>query len=213
MEKNNVIITVGRQLGSGGHIIADGLAKRFEATLYDKKLLTLAAKESGFCEEFFEKNDEKSFVTKVLSHCNFTYFSEHCYCNSGFSLTPERLAQFQSDAIRKAAEQENCVFVGRCADYVLRKTPHIVNVFVSANTEDRVERLMKRFDCNEKKALETIEKADTSRSEYYAYYTGKKWGSAESYHLCINSSILGLEQTEDIIANFVEQSLSKLGLR
>ncbi len=201
-----MIINVGRQLGSGGRTIASRLAERFNCRFYDRELLNLAAKESGFCEEFFERNDENKNFFKTIFHLHVPHMSDGNFYNN--NLSQESLFKFQSDAIRKAAESGACVFVGRCADYVLRDRTDVVNIFVTANTEDRINRICGRDGLDEAEARKRISKGDSDRSSYYNYYTGKKWGHSESYDLCVNSSVLGMSGTVDYISRFIEQALA-----
>ena len=201
-----IIICVGRQLGSGGRIIAKQLAEDFGCKLYDKELLNLAAKESGFSERFFEQNDEQKGFLKSLFHMHAPHISDTSFYKSNFS--QESLFQFQSDAIKKAAEEGSCVFVGRCADYVLRDQKNVVNIFITANLSERIKAVMERHDCNEEVARKIINHKENARASYYNYYTGKKWGNAESYDFCINSSLLGLKRTEELVRDYVKQRYS-----
>lgn len=201
-----MIINVGRQLGSGGRTIASRLAERFNCRFYDRELLNLAAKESGFCEEFFERNDENKNFFKTIFHLHVPHMSDGNFYNN--NLSQESLFKFQSDAIRKAAESGACVFVGRCADYVLRDRTDVVNIFVTANTEDRINRICGRDGLDEAEARKRISKGDSERASYYNYYTGKKWGHSESYDLCVNSSVLGMSGTVDYISRFIEHALA-----
>ena len=201
-----IIICVGRQLGSGGHDIARMLAMDFNAKYYDQELLNLAAKESGFSEKVFKQNDEKKGFLKSLLNLQMPHVGGGMY-SADFS--QESLFQFQSDAIRKAASEGSCVFVGRCADYVLRDFPNMVSVFVSASMRARIDKLLAQQTVTPQQAKRLILQAEHRRAEYYNYYTGKKWGAAESYDLCINSSILGLVETEKFIADFIRK---KFGL-
>lgn len=197
---NHIIINVGRQLGSGGHDIGRMLALDFRAKYYDRELLNLAAKESGLSEKIFEQNDEKKGFFRGL----FNIGAPHV---SGYKpdLSQESLFQFQSDAIRKAAKHGSCVFVGRCADYVLRDFDNTVNIFITASMDYRVEQIMNKQHMNAEAARRFIEQGEGKRADYYNYYTGKKWGSAESYDLCIDSSKLGLVETEKLIAQFIRK--------
>lgn len=206
MEDRKIIINVGRQLGSGGLYIAKRLAEDFGCNFYDKELLNLAAKESGFSEKFFEQNDEKRGFFRSLFHMHAPFVSDNNFYNN--KLSQESLFQFQSDAIRKAAEAHSCVFVGRCADYVLRDFDNMVSVFITADLEERVERIRERYGCNAEEAKKIIENKESSRSSYYGYYTGKEWGHSTSYDLCINSSILGMEGTVDFIKEFINRKLA-----
>ena len=199
----SIIINVGRQLGSGGHDIGRMLALDFQAKYYDRELLNLAAKESGFSERFFEQNDEKKGFFKGFFNLQPSHPSGGNLYKS--NLSQESLFQFQSDAIRKAAKEGNCVFVGRCADYVLRDFKNTVNVFITASMEYRIEQIMNKQHLEHDEAQKYIEQKESDRAAYYNYYTGKKWGYSESYDLCIDSSKLGLMETEKIIAEFIRK--------
>lgn len=199
------IINIGRSLGSGGRAIGHILAKDFDIAYYDREILNLAAKESGFCAEVFERNDEKNRFLRTLGNIipfiggGATYYDNE--------LSNENLFRIQSEAIRKAAADHSCIFIGRCADYVLRDNPRCVNVFITANMEDRIASVMKWNNCSAEKAQEIIEKGDSERASFYNFYSSGTWGAASTYHLCINSSVLGIEETAVLIKNFVIQKL------
>lgn len=200
------VINIGRQLGSGGREIGEKLAAQFGIAFYDKELIQLASKESGLGKEFFEDVDEKkshSFIGGLLGLR--TNLSNEVYVNN--YLTNETFFKIQSDVIRKQAAEKSCLFVGRCADYILRDHPRCINVFITADEEDRVKRVARDQKLTAEKALEVIEKTDKKRSEYYNYYSNKVWGVAGSYHLCINSSVLGIDETVAFISRFIEQKL------
>lgn len=201
---SHIIINIGRQLGSGGHDIGRMLALDFGAKYYDRELLNLAAQESGLSERYFEQHDEHKSFFRSFIHLPNALASTTAYQRQDFS--QDSFFQFQSDAIRKAAEQGSCVFVGRCADYVLRDRTDTVNIFITASMSFRIRQIMTKkgiFDRDEAKRY--IEQGESRRADYYNYYTGKKWGAAESYDLCVDSSILGLRQTEKYIADFIRQ--------
>ena len=199
----HIIINIGRQLGSGGHDIGRMLALDFQAKYYDRELLNLAAKESGLSEKIFEQNDEKKGFFRGLLNLGSPHVSSGRVYNSGVS--QESLFLFQSEAIKKAANEGSCVFVGRCADYVLRNLPNTVSVFVTASMDYRVRQIMNKRHLDEDSARKFIEQGESERATYYNYYTGKKWGAAESYDLCIDSSVLGLVETEKMIALFIRK--------
>jgi len=203
MADQKIIINVGRQLGSGGHDIGRMLALDFNAKYYDRELLNLAAKESGFSEKFFEQNDERKGFIRGLLNMGSPHVSGGNVYRSSFS--QESLFQFQSDAIKKAAAEGSCVFVGRCADYVLREFPNVVNIFITAPMAYRVEQVKNKRQTDAEAARKFIEQGESKRAAYYNYYTGKKWGYAASYDLCIDSSILGIVQTEKLIAEFIRK--------
>jgi len=198
-----VIICVGRQLGSGGHDIARMLALDFNAKYYDRELMNLAAKESGFSEKFFEQNDEQRGIFRSLFHLHAPHIGDNNLYNNDFS--QESLFKFQSDAIKKAADEGSCVFVGRCADYVLRDRSNVVSVFITASLEFRIQQVMTKEHLDHAAARRFIEQRETTRASYYNYYTGKKWGSAASYDLCIDASVLGLQATEKLIGDFIRK--------
>jgi cytidylate kinase len=200
------VINIGRQLGSGGRQIGEKLASQFGIAFYDKELIQLASKESGLGKEFFEKVDEKksrSFIGGLLGLR--TNISSEVFANN--YLSNETFFKIQSDVIRELAEEKSCIFVGRCADYILRDHPCCLNVFISADTEDRMKRVAETEHLSLEKASDLIEKMDKKRAEYYNYFSNKVWGVAGSYHLCINSSILGIDDTVTFIRRFIEQKL------
>ena len=199
----HIIINVGRQVGAGGQEIGRMLAQDFDAKFYDRELLNLAAKESGFSEKFFKQSDEKQGFLRGLFNVQAPHFSLGSVYGSNFS--QEGLFQFQSDAIRKAASEGSCVFLGRCADYVLRDFENVVNVFITASIDFRVELVSKVKELDAEHARKLIEHVEHRRAEYYNYYTGKKWGHASSYDLCIDSSILGIQTTEKVIADYIRK--------
>ena len=206
MLMTKIIINVGRQIGSGGHIIAEKLAEDFGCKCYDRELLNLAAKESGFSEKFFEQNDEQKGFFKSLFHTHLPFLSDSNFYHNDFS--QEGLYKFQSDAIKKAADEGNCVFVGRTADYVLRDYKNVINIFITANIDDRIKAVCKRKNIDRATARKFIANHESERASYYNYYTGKVWGHSESYDLCINSSLLGLEETEKFIAEFIRKKFN-----
>jgi cytidylate kinase len=206
-DNKHIIICVGRQLGSGGHDIARMLAADFNAKYYDRELLNLAAKESGFSEKFFEANDEQRGIFRSLFHLHASHVSDNNLYQNNFS--QESLFKFQSDAIEKAANEGSCVFVGRCADYVLRNRDNVVNIFISASKRFRIEQIMAKQHLDFSAARKFMQQCEGKRAAYYNYYTGKKWGAAESYDLCIDASILGLQATEKLIAEFIRKRFER----
>jgi cytidylate kinase len=179
------------------------LAADFNAKYYDQELLNLAAKESGFSEKFFEANDEQRGIFRSLFHLHASHVSDNNLYQNNFS--QESLFKFQSDAIEKAANEGSCVFVGRCADYVLRNRDNVVNIFISASKRFRIEQIMAKQKLDFSAARKFMQQREGKRAAYYNYYTGKKWGAAESYDLCIDASILGLQATEKLIADFIRK--------
>lgn len=195
-----IIINIGRQVGSNGGVLAKRLAEEFGCTFYDKEILNLAAQESGFKEQFFEQHDETKSFFHAIAHCEHPFIGSNWQSNV---FSPENIYQMQSDAIRKAAEQGSCVFVGRTADYILRNEPNVVNIFIAADTTQRIATICKRMNFSEQQAKHWIKEQDRKRASYYNYYTGKTWGHAESYDLCLNTTTLGEEKSFAFIKEFI----------
>ena len=204
MNSTSSIITIGREYGSGGRQIGQEVAKYFGIKCYDKELLEHAANESGICKELFENHDERPTNSFLYSLVMDTY--SFGYSSSGFTDMPMNhkvfLAQF--DTIKKIADEGPCVIVGRCADYALADYKNCINLFIFGDDDVKTKRIMARYDLTEAKAKEMITKKDKQRQSYYNYISSKKWGRADSYDLCINSSILGIEGTVKLIIQYVE---------
>ena len=204
MAKTNTIITIGRQFGSAGREIGYKVAKDLGIKLYDKEMLDRAAKESGICQELFETHDEKPTSSFLYSLVMDTYSLG--YTNSAYMDMPINhkvfLAQF--DAIKKIADEGPCILVGRCADYALEEYDNVLSVFIHADLDARIRRIARIYDLTDAKAKEMIIKTDKKRASYYNYYSNKKWSSAESYDICLDSSILGIEGTAEAIEKLVE---------
>ncbi|MBQ6759993.1 MAG: cytidylate kinase-like family protein [Prevotella sp.] len=206
---DNLIISVGRQLGSGGCEIAKKLAVDLGCKFYDHELINMAAERSGFNPKIFEQQDESHGTLKTL----FGAFSgrlgrmfNEFYSNS---MSQEELFQIQSEVIFKAAKTENCVFVGRCADYILRNKQGLFSVFITADDADRVRVVAERQKFSESEARRYIERCEAQRAAYYNFYTSKKWGAAASYDLCVNSSMLGWEGTAELIESVIKQKMER----
>ena len=198
-----MIFTIGRQVGSGGRLIGKIIAQRLGLEFYDSEILQMAAKESGIKDEFFEKSDERN---SLWGRFTSFFMSDHLLPAEN-CLSPQSLFKFQSEAIRQAAKQgKGAVFVGRCSDYILRDFPNRVDVFVSAKLENRVKRASHYYNVSEEEAAKKIADMETARSDYYNFYTEKTWGMASSYHICVDSTDITIEQAADVIINFAKVS-------
>ncbi len=198
------VITIGRQYGSGGRQIGQELASALGVKCYDKELLDHAASESGISKQLFESNDEHSTSSLLYS----LVMDSHSFGYSS-AITDDlpinhKLFLAQFDAIKKLADEGPCIMVGRCADYALADRDNCLNIFIYADMNIRIKRIMRRFNISEARAKDSIRKTDKSRASYYNYYTDKRWGESESYHLCINSSTYGIEGTVKLILNALE---------
>jgi cytidylate kinase len=202
---DNFIITIGRQLGSGGKQLGELLSKRLAIPCYDKELIQLASRESGLGKELFEKADEKSSFS-FFGHY-FGYRSGYMGYNTNNYLCNETLFKIQSDVIKNLAEKESCIFVGRCADYILRTHPRLLSLFICASPSDRLQRVAEDHKLSEKEAETMIEQTDKKRSAYYNYYSNKIWSMATSYDFCFNSSVLSLDEIASFIEDFVKKQI------
>ena len=209
MEREKFVINIGRQLGSGGKPVGEIIARRLGIKLYDKELINLAARESGLCPDIFEKADEKGRkgVFATLVGYLRAPFAGYEGGNANNILANEALFRIQSDVIREIASRESAIFVGRCADYILRDNPRCVNVFITADEADRCARLCAREGWTPEEARSMMERTDSKRASYYNYYSSRTWGQAATYDLCVNSSVLGDEGTADLILEFAARKL------
>lgn len=200
----NSIITIGREFGSGGREIGIKLAEAFDVKCYDKELLSVAAKESGLCQEIFAAHDERPTNSFLYSLVMDTYSLG--YISNPYLDMPldQKVFLAQFDAIKKIANEGACVIVGRCADYALSNYPNCISIFVHAPLEDRIKRICEKQQINENAAKDLITKTDKKRANYYNFYSNKKWGAASSYDLSVNSSVLGIERTLEFIKDFID---------
>lgn len=200
----NTIITIGRQFGSAGREIGEKVAAHFGIPCYDKELLSRAAKESGFCEEMIETHDERPTNSFLYNLVMDTY--SFGYNASSFVDMPisHKIFLAQFDTIKKIASEGPCVIVGRCADYALSDYSNSIHLFIYGEEQAKIKRIMAKYDLTEAKAKDMIVKKDKQRQSYYNYYSSKKWGRADSYDLCINSSLLGIDGTVKLIVQAVE---------
>jgi cytidylate kinase len=203
------VITIGRQFGSGGREIGEKLAQAYDIKYYDKELIARAAKESGFCEEILMNHDERPTNSFLYNLVIDTY--SFGYNSSSFVDMPmsQKVFLAQFDTIKKIADEGPCVIVGRCADYALEGRDNVINLFIYADEDFRVRKIMEQYGMDENKARDNLVKKDKQRASYYNYYTNRKWGRAESYDLCINSSVLGIDGSVKLIKQFVEDFESK----
>lgn len=206
--ESHLIITIGRQIGAGGLGVARLLSQEFGLKVYDKELLAAVARESGLDEACFEKRDEKS-SRGVLGALQGFRSMLGMYNRAGTDtvMNEDKLFQIQSEVMRGIAAQEDCIIVGRCADYILRDEPRLMSVFISASLDSRVKRIMAGEHLSEEDARRYVEQGDRKRAAYYNYYTFKKWGDSSSYDLCIDSSKLDddIDKVVDLIKYYMKQ--------
>ncbi len=199
----DTIITIGRQCGSGGREVGIALAKDLNIPYYDKELLKRAAKESGLCEEVFEKFDEKP-TSSLLYSIVMDPYSLGIGANGIDMPINHKVFLAAFDTIKKIADEGPCVMIGRCADYALADYSNVVNFFLFAPMEDRIKRVAERREMTPEKAKDYIQKAEKQRASYYNYYTTKKWGATTSYNYCLDTSVLGIDGTVELIKHIID---------
>ncbi len=193
--KDHQIITIGRQLGSGGREIGIKLSKELGIPVYDKEILEESAKESGFSREIFEKHDEKPTSSFLYALAMGASSFGHTYQKP--LLLEVYLAQFET--IRKLAQQGSGIFIGRCSDYVLNDMDAIFNIYVHADMATRVKRTSQKHSLSSKQAEEMCIRNDKDRAGYYNYYANHEWGDSRHYDLTINTSKIEIDQAVEVI--------------
>ena len=207
---DKIVITIARQYGSGGREIGEKVAAALGIKHYDENLITLAAREGNLDETVASKADESAANSLLYTLALGSNFFGSAM---NFGYKPplnDKLFLLQSDVIRRAAEEGSCVIIGRCADYVLRDHPRRLSVFVYGDLPHRKQRVMERHEgLTEAQAIDLINKTDRRRSSYYNFYTGNKWGKYDNYHLAVNSSLLGIDKTAEMIADAAKLLMEK----
>ena len=201
---NNRIVTIARQFGSGGREIGEELSKKLGVKFYDKELISIAAKESNIAPEIFESVDEKATIFLFYSLSLGLYSFSSTYSVGDNLPVNDKLYILQHKIIKKVAGEGPCVIVGRCADHILRDRNDVLRVFIYADLDFRVKRAIDLKGVKPSKAEQVVQKTDKSRSNYYNFYSGKKWGLTENYDLCINRTKLTCEQVAEIIENYLK---------
>ena len=195
------VITIARQYGSGGHEVGEKLAQKLGVPFFDKALIAMAAKQSGISPEVFERADEKatsSLLYSMVMGSGYSFGSR--VPGLGDMPINDKLFLIQSDIIKKAAEEGPCVIIGRCADYILREHLNCFHVFIHADKDARVKRIVSKELCEEKKAPDFVTKKDKQRANYYNFYSNNRWDDLNNYDLTINTSRFSIEQAVNLIA-------------
>ena len=197
------VITIARQYGSGGRTIGEMLAEKLGVHFYDKELMKLASEESGINERLFNTADEKvkQSVFSKMFKTEKAYKGDVLSPKSDEFVSDDNLFNYQAKVVKELAERENCVIVGRCADYVLKDYDHVLSVFIHGPKDFCMQEAAKKINLTGKELERFIAKTDKERADYYKYYTGREWTDARNYDLCLDSSKLGFERcVEEIIA-------------
>ena len=191
----HVVITIGREYGSGGRLIAKQLSEELGITFYDKELITAVARKTGFSENFIRDSEHQRPTNSFLYDL---------YTAVQTPSVPDQVFIAQAKVIKEAASRESCVIVGRCADYILREREDCLNVFIHASMAARADRIVRLYGSSEKSPEKRLEEKDKRRRVYYKHYTDGDWGMSQNYHLSLDSGIIGIQRCVDIISEMAK---------
>ena len=186
------IITISREFGSGGRFIGEEVAKKLGIAYYDKNIINEIAEKSGLSPEYIQENAELSTKKGLFA-----------YAFAGRDVTgksvEDMVYEAQRNVILELADKESCVIIGRNADYILKDRDDVLNVFIHGDTPEKIQRITRLYNVEEQKAVKMMADIDKRRMANYNFYTNQKWGKADNYTLCLNSSRLGYDRCEKII--------------
>lgn len=199
--EQKVIITISRNYGSGGRLVAKKLAQALDIAFYDNELISLAAEKSGISHKYFADAEAAPVGNILLSLSTLTPSAK---VNEIYGLPiNEKVFLVQTQIIKELAQKSSCVIVGRCADYILKDFPHCSNVFIQADIDDRVARAVSEYGLSSQNVESMVNKTDKRRANYYNYFTNNKWGNIKNYDLVLNTSKIGIENAVEMIQNYV----------
>lgn len=202
MEEKKLVISIARSYGSGGLTLAKKLSKELGIPVYDREILRMASDQSGINEELFGQVDET--VRKIFLSTKGKY--------KGMPLTPEyaaftsddNLFELQADVIKRIANTQSCIFVGRCADYILRDRPYVLSLFLYASEEDCLARLRKQVSGTDEELIKRMHAIDKHRADYYKYYTGRDWNDARNYDFCLDTGVMDYDKLIEVVKSYIE---------
>ena len=199
------VITIARSYGSGGKTLGNLLAKDLGINCYSREILRMASDASGINEALFGQADERLKRSPLFGILKKNPYKGGVIPpeNSDF-VSDDNLFNYQAKVIKELAEQESCVIIGRCADYVLRDDPDVIKLYFCAPKRDCVARVMNQNGLSEKEAEKRIEKIDKYRAEYYRYYTGRDWNDARNYNFCLDTTSMSYEKLVEVVTNFIQ---------
>ena len=202
---DGIIVTVSREAYCGGDEFAKMLADKAGFKFYDREIISLASQKSGIHEEHFESVEKKPTNSILYSVVMGMYSSRGAYVKLDDVLTDDKIYKVQADIIRDMAAQGNCVFVGRCSDYILRNNEKCFNIFLRGGLNDRVKRAMNEQNTSEAEAKKIVSRADKKRRSYYNYYTNREWGNINNYDIALNLSKISEKDAVEVILNYLEK--------
>ena len=203
------IITISREFGTGARLIGREVAALLNYGYYDRALIEMAAEKSGLSEEFIERTEEKASNSFLYNLATAAYLASDVTAEYTVPVNDQAF-MIQSDVIRDIARSSNGVIVGRCADFVLKDHPRLLRVFIYANKEDRINRIVNEYGQDPKNAESVLNKIDKGRANYHKFYTGTNWRSMDNYDLCINTSHTGIQGAVMAIKACAEEKFGKV---
>lgn len=198
-------ITFGRECGAGATNIAEILSKDLNIPYYNKDIFRMVSDKSGVLEEFFHVNNERPGNNLLYKLIKDLVPKNQKPSLGKDIVSPDNLFRFQSELIQELADNETCMIVGRCADYVLRERENVVRIFVCGDIESRIHRMMRVFSLERDAAIERIKETDKQREKYHSYYTGQDWNNAANYDLCLNTGTMTIEEAAEHIKLYLKQ--------
>ncbi|MCR4567388.1 MAG: cytidylate kinase-like family protein [Pseudobutyrivibrio sp.] len=201
-DEKKLVICIARSYGSGGLTLAKKLGAEFGIPVYDREILRIASDQSGINEELFGQVDEH--VRKIILTAKGKY--------KGKPLTPEyaaftsddNLFELQADVIKRIADAQSCIFVGRCADYILKDRPYVLSLFFYASEEDCLKRLRKQVSGTDDELIKRMHDIDKHRADYYRYYTGRDWNDARNYDFCLDTGVMDYDKLVEVVKSYIE---------
>ncbi len=204
VDMENIVVTIARQYGSGGKTVGEMYAKELGIPCYGRNILQMASEESGINEQLFMQFDEKLRNSPLLRMTTDVYDGTLLPPGHKDFVSAKNLFNYQAEVIKRLAEKETCVIIGRAADFVLKDHPNVVSVFVHASPEFNLARAMERNSMTRQEMEKFIASTDKYRSEFYRHYTGREWTDARNYDLCLNSGKLGFEKCVEEIKAYIK---------
>lgn len=200
----NTVITIARGYGSGGRTLGKLLAKELGINCYDRELIRMASDESGINEALFGEVDEKLKKSPLFRIVKKTYHGEIFPPDSGEFVSDDNLFNYQAKVIKQVAEEESCVIIGRCADYILKDYDHVISLYFYAPREDCIKRVQDISSEPVKEIEKKIDRIDKYRADYYKYYTGKDWNDARNYDFCLNTTSMSYEKLIEVVKSYID---------
>lgn len=196
-----IVITVTSEAGSGGRIIAKILGIKLKIPVYDKELVDLIAQEGGFTKQFVQAHNEILYrsTAEAFIQNNFSVENFH-------SKSYTRLYEAQERVISKLAERQNCIIVGHCSNFILKNNKNVMNILITADMKNRITYISEKYGLNRHDSQKKIRRQDHNTWEFYLHFTNQDWKDSGNYHLCLNSSLFGYEETADIIEDIVKKN-------